>query len=88
MRFDVALSGLRLLKSRTQASLAIQDGAALLNGAVVKPGHGVKPGDRITLVDASGPRTCEVLALPRASLSRAAARELVREESGAWPGGH
>ena len=81
MRFDLALYGLRFFKSRSQASLAIQDGAALLNGAVVKPGHGVKPGDRITLVDQDGQRTCEVLALPRASLARAEARELVREIS-------
>ena len=81
MRFDVALSGLRFFKSRSQATLAIQDGAALLNDAVVKPGHGVKPGDRITLAGPDGSRTCEVLALPRASLSRDAARELVREIS-------
>jgi ribosome-associated heat shock protein Hsp15 len=81
MRFDLALAALRLFKSRAQASLAIQDGAALLNGAVVKPSHGIKPGDRITLAGARGARVCEVLALPRASLSRAAARELVREVS-------
>jgi len=79
MRFDLALSELRLFKSRSQASLAIQDGAALLNGELVKPSHGVRPGDRITLVGPSGSRTCEVLSLPRASLSRAAARELIRE---------
>ena len=79
MRLDIALSELHLFKSRTQASLAIQDGAALLNGEVVKPGHGVKPGDHISLVGPAGTRTCEVLALPRASLSRAAARELLRE---------
>ena len=79
MRFDLALAELRLFKSRSQASLAIQDGAALLNGELVKPSHGVRPGDRITLVGPDGRRTCEVLSLPRASLSRAAARELVRE---------
>ena len=79
MRFDLALHGLRLFKSRSQASVAIQDGAALLNGEVVKPSHGVRPGDRITLLGPTGRRTCEVLALPHASLSRAAARELVRE---------
>ena len=79
MRFDHALHSLRLFKSRSQASLAIQDGAALLNGQVVKPSHGVKPGDRITLTGPAGRRTCEVLALPRASLPREAARELVRD---------
>lgn len=79
MRFDQALHALRLFKSRSQANVAIQDGAALLNGQVVKPSHGVRPGDRITLVLPAGRRTCEVLALPHASLSKAAARELVRE---------
>ena len=56
MRFDLALSELRLFKSRSQASVAIQDGAALLNGQLVKPSHGVKPGDRITLAGPAGPR--------------------------------
>ena len=87
MRFDVVLTGLRLFKSRTQASLAIQDGAALLNGAVVKPGHGVKAGDRITLAGPWGTRTCEVLGLPRASLPRAVAHELLREVSAEPPAG-
>ena len=79
MRFDLALSELRLFKSRSAASVAIQDGAALLNGSVVKPSHGVKPGDRVTLVLPAARRTLEVLDLPRAGLSRNAARCLLRE---------
>jgi len=79
MRFDVALHGLRLFKSRSQATAAIQDGAVLLNGEVVKPSHGVKPGDRITLAGPHGRRTCELLSLPHRSLTREAARELVRD---------
>jgi ribosome-associated heat shock protein Hsp15 len=79
MRFDVALAALRLFKSRSLASAAIQDGHALLNDRMVKPSHGVKAGDRITLEEPGGRRVCEVVELPRASLSRAAARELVRE---------
>lgn len=79
MRFDVALFELRLCKSRSAASVAIQDGEALLNGVVVKPSHGVKPGDRITLVAHSSRRTLEVVELPRAGLSREAARALLRE---------
>ena len=86
MRFDVALFELRLVKSRSAASVAIQDGGALLNGGVVKPSHGVKPGDRITLVAPSSRRTLEVLELPRAGLSREAAKALVREVA-AGPGG-
>ena len=79
MRFDVALFELRLFKSRSTATVAVQDGAALLNGGIVKPSHGVKPGDRITLVAPSSRRTLEVVELPRAGLSREAARALVRE---------
>jgi ribosomal 50S subunit-recycling heat shock protein len=79
VRFDVALFELRLCKSRSAASVAIQDGEALLNGAVVKPSHGIKPGDRITLVAHSSRRTLEVMELPRAGLSREAAKALVRE---------
>ena len=79
MRFDVALFELRLFKSRSAANVAIQDGAALLNGSVVKPSHGVKSGDRITVVAHSSRRTLEVVELPRAGLSREAARTLLRE---------
>jgi ribosome-associated heat shock protein Hsp15 len=79
MRFDVALFELRLFKSRSAASGAIQDGAALLNGKLAKPSHGVNPGDRITLAERGSKRTLEVLELPRGSLSREAARALVRE---------
>jgi len=79
MRIDVALFELRLFKSRSQASDAIQGGEVRLNRQVVKPSHGLEPGDHVTLMDGAGPRTFEVLALPRASLSREAARALLRE---------
>jgi ribosomal 50S subunit-recycling heat shock protein len=79
VRFDVALFELRLSNPRSAASVAIQDGEALLNGAVVKPSHGIKPGDRVTLVAHSSRRTLEVVELPRAGLSREAAKALVRE---------
>ena len=79
MRFDVALFELRLFKSRSTATVAVQDGAVLLNGGIVKPSHGVRPGDRIPLVAPSSRRTLEVVELPRAGLSREAARALVRE---------
>lgn len=79
MRFDVALFELRLCRSRSAASVAIQDGGALLNGAIVKPSHGIKPGDRITVAAHSSRRTLEVVELPRAGLSREAAKALLRE---------
>ncbi len=78
MRLDVLLFELRLFKSRSQASAAIQEGHVLLNGTRSKPSHEGRAGDRVT-VGGREPRTFEVLALPRGSLSKAAARELVRE---------
>jgi ribosome-associated heat shock protein Hsp15 len=82
MRFDVVLGELHLFKSRTQASVAIQDGSALLNGARVKPSHAVGPGDRITLIGTRGSRTLELLELPTRSLSKEAAKAMVREVAG------
>lgn len=84
MRLDVLLFELRLFRSRSQATAAILAGRVLLNGARAKPSHEGRPGDRVTLREAreggaDRTRTLEVLALPRGSLSKAAARELVRE---------
>lgn len=79
MRFDVALAELRLFKSRSQASSAIQGGSALLNGARAKASHALRPGDRITLVMPHGSSTLEVLGLPTRSLSKETAKALVRE---------
>jgi ribosome-associated heat shock protein Hsp15 len=80
VRFDVLLFELRLFKSRSQASAAIQSGAARLNGASVKPSREAHAGDRITLTGPGSKRTLEVLELPRGSLSREAAKALVRED--------
>ena len=78
-RLDVALHGLRLFKSRSQAQAAILDGRVLLNGRGARPGHETRAGDRVTLLDPGGARTLEILALPSRSLSREAARALVRD---------
>jgi ribosome-associated heat shock protein Hsp15 len=78
MRFDVALFELRIFKSRSQATAAIQSGTAVLNGQVVKPSHTVRPGDRVALRGET-PRTLEILELPGRALAKSAARALVRE---------
>lgn len=79
---------LRLFKSRSQSSSAIQSGRVLLNGTQVKPSREAHAGDRVTLAraesagDGDGPvhtRTLEILELPTRSLSKEAARQLVRE---------
>jgi ribosome-associated heat shock protein Hsp15 len=79
MRFDVLLFELRLYKSRSQATAAITAGEALLDGAQVKPSREAKPGARITLTAPGSRRTLELLDLPRGSMSKEAAKALVRE---------
>ncbi len=79
MRFDVLLFSLRLFKSRTQAAEAIERGDARLDGQPVKPSRAVHAGNRVTLAGPGGTRTLEILELPRASLSRDAAKALYRE---------
>jgi ribosome-associated heat shock protein Hsp15 len=82
MRFDVLLHELRLFKSRSQAAAAIQSGHALLDGATAKPSRETRAGQRITLIWGEGRRTIEVLELPRGSVSREAAKALVRDAEG------
>lgn len=79
MRFDVLLHELRLFKSRSQAAAAIQDGAVLLDGVAVKPSREARAGQRITLRVGAQVRHLEVLELPRGSVSKEAAKALVRE---------
>ena len=79
MRLDVALHELRLFKSRSQAQAAIRDGGLLLNGETAKPSHDLHPGDRITLTGVGFHRTLEIIDLPNRSLSKEAAKAMVRE---------
>jgi ribosome-associated heat shock protein Hsp15 len=79
MRLDLALYELRLFKSRSQATAALNEGRALVNGERTKPSRELRSGDRVTLIEGPRSRTFEVLELPRRSLSREAARALVRE---------
>jgi ribosome-associated heat shock protein Hsp15 len=82
MRFDLLLFELRLFKSRSQASQAIQQGAALLNRERAKPSRPVRTGDLLTVVTGERRRTYQVIELPHASLSKQEARTLVREVEG------
>ena len=82
MRLDVALFQLRLFKSRSQATSAIDAGHVELNGARVKPSHELRAGDRVTLTAPGQRRTIEVLELPNRSVSREAARAMVRDTGG------
>lgn len=82
MRLDVLLHELRLYKSRSQAQAAIAAGHVLLNDERRKPSHEVRPGDRLTFTGERDRRTLEVLELPQRSLSKDAAKALVREVGG------
>ena len=82
MRLDVLLHALRLAKSRSQATAAIQAGEVRLNGERSKPSQAVRAGDRLTLITPHGERTLEVLELPTRPLSKEAARALWRERPG------
>ena len=79
MRVDVALYGLRLFKSRSQAQEAIAAGRVLIGATPVKPSHELRAGDRVTLLGDGTKRTVEVLDLPHRSLSKDAARALLRD---------
>jgi ribosome-associated heat shock protein Hsp15 len=82
MRLDVLLHELRLFKSRSQASAAIEAGWVWVGGAPAKASRAVRVGERITLRPPSRtgpPRVLEVLELPARSLTKEAARQLVRE---------
>ena len=82
MRLDLALFGLRLFKSRTQAASAVEEGRVWLNHQPTKPSHAVKVGDRITLHGPHGGRTIEILELPHGSLRKDDARRRIREVEG------
>ena len=79
MRLDVALFELRLFRSRSQAQAAIAAGGVLVNAEAAKPSREIHPGDRLTLAGTGSKRTIEVLELPHRSLSRDAARALIRD---------
>ena len=79
MRLDVLLHELRLFKTRSQAAAAIEEGRVRIAGRAAKPSRAIERGERITLLGPTGERTLEVLELPRRSLSKAEARDLVRE---------
>lgn len=81
MRIDLVVSRLCLLKTRSQAGKACEEGAVRLNDRPAKASSVVRPGDRVVLLEPSGlfEREYEILALPpEGSVSRTAARDLYR----------
>jgi ribosomal 50S subunit-recycling heat shock protein len=81
MRIDLVVSRLCLMKTRSQAGKACEEGAVRLNDRPAKASALVRPGDRVVLLEPSGlfEREIEILALPpEGSISRTAARDLYR----------
>ncbi|MCL6581651.1 MAG: RNA-binding S4 domain-containing protein [Firmicutes bacterium] len=78
MRLDLFLKVSRLVKRRTVAKEACDNGKVEVNGRPGKASSEVKPGDVITLD--YGPRllTVEVLAVPEGLPPKTAAQELYR----------
>ncbi len=78
MRLDLFLKASRLVKRRTVAKEACDNGRIIHNGRPGKAGAEVKPGDHITLD--YGPRqlTVEVLEVPSGPVPKAGAASLYR----------
>ena len=66
MRLDLFLKNTRLLRRRTAAQEAVEEGSVLLNGRPTKPGRPVKAGDLLTLLDGEGPEPRRIRILQEA----------------------
>jgi ribosomal 50S subunit-recycling heat shock protein len=63
MRLDKFLKVSRVIKRRTVANEACENGRVNINGRVAKPSANVKPGDVIEIAFGSGTTKIEVLAV-------------------------
>lgn len=64
MRIDKYLKNSRIIKRRTVAREACEQGRISVNGKVAKPGTEVRPGDEISIQFGSGSLLARVLATP------------------------
>jgi ribosome-associated heat shock protein Hsp15 len=93
VRIDLCLSRLCLMKTRSQAEKACDEGLVQWNGHRARPAREVRVGDRIVFQDRLGRwiREVEIVELPERSVTKAAARScyrMLRDErtEGPWPG--
>lgn len=61
MRIDKFLKNARIIKRRTIAKEACEQGKVSINGKVAKPGDEVKVGDRVQINFGNNPMNLEVL---------------------------
>jgi ribosomal 50S subunit-recycling heat shock protein len=83
MRLDNFLSDTRLIKRRTQAKQACENGKVLLDGRAAKPGKEVKSGQIITINFAFRLLEVEVLDIPLRNVRKEEAKnfyKIIREE--------
>ena len=78
MRLDKFLKVSRLIKRRTVANEACDNGRISINGRVVKASYEVKPGDRLELAMGARTLTVEVLQVAEA-VRKADAAAMYRE---------
>ena len=64
MRIDKFLKNSRIIKRRTVAKDACEQGRISVNGKVAKPGTDIKPGDEIDIQFGNGSLKARVLATP------------------------
>ena len=82
-RIDRWLFGVRLFKSRSLATEAVNGGRVHVNGARVKPEHTVRPGDVVRFMRGAVEFECTVQAIParRGPAAQASRCYLETEES-------
>jgi ribosomal 50S subunit-recycling heat shock protein len=82
MRLDLFLKHTRLLKRRTVAQDAVEEGLILLNGRPTKPGRAVKAGDLLTFLGdgEEGARKVRILQEALRPVPKGREGEFFREE--------
>lgn len=83
LRLDSFLSEVRLIKRRTQAKKACEQGKVLLYGKVTKPGKAVREGQIVTINFANRILEVVVLGIPTGNLRKEEAQNfyrIIREE--------
>jgi ribosomal 50S subunit-recycling heat shock protein len=78
MRLDVFLKVSRLVKRRSAAKVAVEDGTVTVNGAPSKAGREVRVGDRIGIETERRRMAVEILEVPSGNVSKARAAMLYR----------
>jgi len=76
MRLDLFLKESRLIKRRTQAKEACDEGKVLIGGAKAKAGREVKVGDQIELYFPGRRLLIQIERLPEGSIPKAETTEL------------